>query len=62
MDTTTVKRKIANCISASKRSLNPSFQSYWKDTANKLGLLSAWDFFYFKYIKTFLLIVNYYKY
>ena len=38
MDTNTAKRKIANCIAASKRSLNPSFQSYWKDTANKLGV------------------------
>jgi len=31
------KRKIANCIMASKRALDPSFRAYWKDTASKLA-------------------------
>lgn len=31
------QRKIANCILASKRSMDPSFRAYWKDTAQKLA-------------------------
>ena len=31
------QRKIANCIMASKRALDPSFRAYWKDTATKLA-------------------------
>lgn len=31
------RRKIANCIMASKRALDPSFRAYWKDTATKLA-------------------------
>lgn len=37
MDDTTVKRKIANCIVASRRTVNPSFRSYWQDTAVKMA-------------------------
>lgn len=32
-----VKRKIANCIVASRKTVNPSFKSYWQDTAGKLA-------------------------
>jgi len=37
MSKETVQRKIANCIMASKRALDPSFRAYWKDTASKLA-------------------------
>lgn len=32
-----IQRKIANCLLASKRTLNPEFRAYWMDTAKKLA-------------------------
>jgi len=37
MNESDYKRKIAKVILASKRSLNPSFRAYWKDTAKSLA-------------------------
>ena len=30
-------QRIKNCIDASKRTLNPQFYAYWRDTASKLA-------------------------
>lgn len=32
-----IKRKISKIVIASRRSLDPSFRQYWKDTAKKLA-------------------------
>jgi hypothetical protein len=32
-----IKRKIAKIVIASKRTLDPSFRQYWKDTATSLS-------------------------
>lgn len=30
-------KRILNCLKASKRTLNPQFYCYWRDTASKLA-------------------------
>jgi len=32
-----IKRKIAKVVLASRRTLNPSFKAYWKDTAKAMA-------------------------
>lgn len=32
-----IKRKIAKVVLASRRTLNPSFRAYWKDTAKAMA-------------------------
>ena len=37
MNDNEIKRKIAKVVIASRRTLNPSFKAYWKDTAKALA-------------------------
>ena len=37
MNDNEIKRKIAKVVLASRRTLNPSFKAYWKDTAKTLA-------------------------
>jgi hypothetical protein len=32
---TTALQRVINCLKAEKRTLDPSFRSYWKDTAHR---------------------------
>ena len=34
---TTALQRVINCLKAEKRTLDPSFRSYWKDTAHRLA-------------------------
>ena len=34
---TTALQRVINCLKAEKRTLDPSFRSYWKDTAPTLA-------------------------
>ena len=34
---TTALQRVINCLKAEKRTLEPSFRSYWKDTAHTLA-------------------------
>ena len=35
---TTALQRVINCLKAEKRTLDPSFRAYWKDTAHKLAV------------------------
>lgn len=37
MNDNEIKRKIAKVVIASRKTLNPSFKAYWKDTAKTLA-------------------------
>jgi hypothetical protein len=37
MNDSEIKRKISKIVIASKRTLDPSFRQYWKDTATSLS-------------------------
>ena len=37
MSKESIQRKIANCVQAEKRALDPSFKAYWKNTAETLA-------------------------
>jgi len=37
MNDSEIRRKIAKVVIASRRTLNPSFKAYWKDTAKALA-------------------------
>lgn len=37
MTTELATQRIKNCIEASKRTLNPQFYAYWRDTASRLA-------------------------
>ena len=34
---TTALQRVINCLKAEKRSLDPSFRAYWKDTAHTMA-------------------------
>jgi hypothetical protein len=36
-------RRVVNCLNASRRTLDPSFRAYWKDTAKKLATKNSID-------------------